>query len=115
MASVLETCQPRDDILAGTFNPEIFTASLAQVLDFYCGKKAAIDAIYTDPALFFNQGTYPTAGLRTVLREAFGRLASDRSLPAIHTLATAFGTIRPKVCAVRARIPHWRIAPLWRR
>jgi predicted AAA+ superfamily ATPase len=91
MVSVLDTCQPSEDILAGTFNPEIFTASLAQVLDFYAGKRVGIDAIYTDPALFFGQGTYPTAGLRTVLREAFGRLAGDRRMPALHTLATAFG------------------------
>jgi len=28
MQSILETCQPRSDILTGSFNPEIFTASL---------------------------------------------------------------------------------------
>jgi hypothetical protein len=45
--SILETCRPRADILGGTFNPEIFTASLSQVLDFYRGKKTVIHNLYT--------------------------------------------------------------------
>jgi len=38
----------RPDILAGTFNPEIFTASLSQVVDFYRGRKTTIHNLYTD-------------------------------------------------------------------
>lgn len=34
MKSVLETCKPRPEILAGTFNPEVFTASLGPIIDF---------------------------------------------------------------------------------
>ncbi len=32
MQSILQACTPRDDILAGTFNPEIFTASISLML-----------------------------------------------------------------------------------
>lgn len=91
MQSVTTTCQPRPDILAGTFNPEIFTASLSQVLDFYRGKSGGISNLYTDANLFFTEATYPTQGLQTVLSEVFGRLNGDSSFPAIHRLETAFG------------------------
>jgi hypothetical protein len=33
MLPIQVTCQPRLDILQGSFNPEIFTASLSQVMD----------------------------------------------------------------------------------
>ena len=91
MLSVISTCQPRPDILAGTFNPEIFTASLSQVLDYYRGKAGGISNLYTDADQFFKEATYPTQGLQTVLGEVFGRLAGDNALPAIHRLETAFG------------------------
>ena len=91
MRSILETCKPRSDILGGTFNPEIFTASLSQVLDFYRGKKTVIHNLYTDAQEFFTQATYPTDGLRRVLYEVFGRLAGDNAMPAIHRLETGFG------------------------
>jgi hypothetical protein len=89
--SILDTCKPRADILGGTFNPEIFTASLSQVLDFYRGKKTVIHNLYTDAQQFFTQATYPTDGLRRVLYEVFGRLAGDNAMPAIHRLETGFG------------------------
>jgi len=89
--SILDTCKPRADILGGTFNPEIFTASLSQVLDFYRGKKTVIHNLYTDAQQFFTQATYPTDGLRRVLYEVFGRLDGDNAMPAIHRLETGFG------------------------
>jgi hypothetical protein len=91
MRSILETCQPRPDILTGSFNPEIFTASLSQVLDCYRGRATPIHPLYTDAEQFFREATYPTQGLRMVLSEVFGRLAGDHSMPAIHRLETAFG------------------------
>lgn len=36
MRSVLETCKPRPEILAGHFNPEVFTASLSPIIDRSC-------------------------------------------------------------------------------
>jgi len=43
MKSILNSCEPRSDIIAGTFNPEIFTASLSEVFRFYSGQGAGIN------------------------------------------------------------------------
>ena len=45
MKTVLETCIPRQSILQGTFNPEIFTAALGPVIQHYKGQTGTIDAI----------------------------------------------------------------------
>jgi predicted AAA+ superfamily ATPase len=91
MLPIQQTCQPRQDILQGSFNPEIFTASLSQVVDHYRGKPAVTHAIYTDAEQFFGEATYPTEGLRMVLTDVFSRLAGEHSAPALHRLETAFG------------------------
>ncbi len=91
MQSILETCEPRSDILTGSFNPEIFTVSLSQVMDCYRGRATPIHTLYTDAEQFFHEATYPTEGLCMTLAEVFGRLAGDNSVPAIHRLETAFG------------------------
>jgi len=91
MKPIIQACIPRPDIIAGSFNPEIFTASLSQVLDAYSGKGTGTDNIYTDARLFFTEATFPTEGLRRVVRDVFGRLSGDNSLPAIHRLETSFG------------------------
>jgi len=92
MTSILEYCAPRRDLVAGTFNPEIFTANLMQVIDHYRGATDVVENIYTDSELFFSEGTYPTDGMRQVLRNVFGRLKGrDATYPAIQRLETAFG------------------------
>jgi hypothetical protein len=91
MQSILESCHPRPDIITGSFNPEIFTANLGQVIDFYRGKPAIIHSLYTDGEQFFKDATYPTENLKLVLADVLGRLSADNSLPAIHRLETAFG------------------------
>ncbi|MDM8550723.1 DUF499 domain-containing protein [Desulfobacterales bacterium HSG2] len=91
MKSIIETCLPRNDIIAGTFNPEIFTANLSQVISHYNGKSAMAHLIYTDAGQFFRDATYPTEGLKRILSDVFGRLSGDNSFPAIHRLETAFG------------------------
>ncbi len=91
MKPILETCDPRPDILTGTFNPEVFTASLSQVIDHYRGRSATLHNLYTNAELFFREATYPTLGMRSVLSEVMARLAGDRAVPAIHRLETAFG------------------------
>lgn len=53
MKSVIETCKPKESIIQGTFNPEVFTAALGPVIDFYHGTSAGIDSIYTDADVFF--------------------------------------------------------------
>lgn len=91
MRSILESCQPRPDIITGAFNPEIFTANLGQVIDFYRDKPAIIHSLYTDGDQFFRDATYPTENLKVILADVFGRLSGDNALPAIHRLETAFG------------------------
>jgi hypothetical protein len=91
LSSIIERCRPRDGILQGTFNPEIFTASLSQVIAHYRGRRGPIDNLYTDAVPFLRDGTAPTNGIRFVLREALLRLSGDNSAPAIFRLETAFG------------------------
>ena len=91
MQKITDTCQPRQDILTGTFNPEIFTASLAEVIRFYQENRQGIHPVYTDAIQFFSEGTYATDGFKMVLNEVFARLAGDHTAPAIHRLETAFG------------------------
>ena len=91
MQSIIHTCEPRQDIIQGSFNPEIFTGSISQVASAYSGKGSAIDSIYTDAEAFFKEATFPTEGLRRVVRDVMGRLNGDNSKPAIHRLETAFG------------------------
>ncbi len=91
MQNILKSCEPRKDILTGTFNPEIFTASLAEVIRFYQANQAGMHSIYTDAGQFFTEGTYATDGMKTVINEVFARLSGDGTAPAIHRLETAFG------------------------
>ena len=63
MQSITKTCEPRKDIIEGSFNPEIFTASISQVASAYSGKNSAIDSIYTNAEAFFKEATFPTEGL----------------------------------------------------
>jgi len=91
LSSIIESCRPREGILQGTFNPEVFTASLSQVIAHYRGRGGPIDNLYTDADQFFRDGTAPTDGIKFVLREALLRLSGDNSAPAIYRLETAFG------------------------
>jgi hypothetical protein len=45
MRDVRSTCTPRPEILAGTFNPEIITASLSRVLNDYAKGQAREGAL----------------------------------------------------------------------
>lgn len=88
---VLTACEPRQDIIAGTFNPEIFTASLSEVISFYRQGSVSLHSLYTDARRFFSEATYATDGMKSVLGDVFARIAGDNSVPAIHRLETAFG------------------------
>lgn len=91
MKTVLETCIPRPSILRGTFNPEVFTASLGPVIQFYRGASSTIDAVYTDARMFFTNATYPTEGLKQTVSNVFRRIAGDQTVPSIQRMETAFG------------------------
>lgn len=94
MGSVIAACEPRDEILAGTFNPEMFKASLSRVLEDY-GKGRATegaDSIYSDPVAFFRDATYLTQGIKEIVGNALARLVQgDLMRPAMQRLDTAFG------------------------
>jgi hypothetical protein len=66
-------CEPGKDILTGSFNPEIFTASLAEVIRYYQTDQAGMHSIYTYAGQFFAEGTYATEGMKTVLNAVFAR------------------------------------------
>ena len=91
MRSVLETCKPRQSIIQGTFNPEVFTAALGPVIQFYRNGISAIDSVYTDANAFFKEATYPTEGLKQTVSDVFRRLSGDMSVPSIQRMETAFG------------------------
>jgi hypothetical protein len=94
MRSILESCQPRPDIVTGAFNPEIFTANLGQVIDFYRGRPAIIHSLYTDGDQFFKDATYPTENLKLILADV---LAVYRGIT----------VSRPSIDLKRAFIKFW--------
>lgn len=91
MKSVVNTCTPRAGIMQGTFNPEVFTAALGPVIQYYKGQSSSIDSIYTDARAFFAEGTYPTDGLKQMVSSVFRRISGDLSAPSIIRMETAFG------------------------
>lgn len=91
MKSVLETCKPRKSIIQGTFNPEVFTAALGPVIEYYRGNAANIDSVYTDAEVFFKEATYPTDGLKNTVNNIFKRISGDMTVPSVQRMETAFG------------------------
>lgn len=91
MRSILESCVPKPGIIQGSFNPEIFTAALGPVIDFYRGKNTGIDNVYTDVDAFFREATFPTDGLRMTLNNIFRRISGDPTAPSVQRMETAFG------------------------
>ena len=70
LPSIFKTCVPRDEILSGELSFELFAAKLKMVVDGNAPK------IYQQPDIFF-ANTYPTNGLKTLIREVFGRLVGS--------------------------------------
>ena len=85
MKSIFDSCQPRHEVLAGELKDEIFRASLSDV------HKGEAEDVYKDPKTFFDH-TYRTDGLKTLLKEALGRLTGVKAAnsPVIR-LETSFG------------------------
>ncbi len=85
MQSLYRTCEPRPEVVRGEIREESFAARLKDVLD------GTADPVYHDPEIFFDN-TYPTAGLRTIVREVLGRLSGqDPAANAVVRLETPFG------------------------
>ena len=82
--TIFETCQPRQDVLAGVTDAE-FAADLAQVLT------GTGSAEYRDPVRFF-ANTYPTRGLRNLLGNVCRRLSgASGDVASIFRLDTSYG------------------------
>lgn len=84
LPSVLDSCTPRGEILSGDLQLDLFAAKLRLVVE----EKAP--QVYQNPDLFF-ANTFPTDGIKTLIREVFTRLSSKGSGSPILRLETSFG------------------------
>ncbi len=90
LASVVETCVPRDEVLGGGLVDKHFAAQLDQVV-----RGAAGYHDYADADSFFKI-THPTKGLRELLAGTFARLSGNASAApsaehAVYRYETSFG------------------------
>ena len=90
LASVVDTCKPREEVLRGGLVDKHFAAQLDQVM------RGAVDYHdYADPDSFFKI-THPTKGLRDLLSGTFARLSDNASAApsaehAVYRYETSFG------------------------
>lgn len=84
LKSVFQTCYPRQEILSGDLQLDLFAAKLKSVVE---GKAPQV---YQNPDLFF-ANTFPTDGIKTLIREVFTRLSGKGSGSPILRLETSFG------------------------
>ncbi|MBP8258762.1 MAG: ATP-binding protein [Verrucomicrobia bacterium] len=85
LRTVFETCVPRDDVLKGTITEADFAADLAKVI------RGNASDDYQKPDRFF-ANTYPTQGLKNLLRNVLACLSGDASASAaIFRLDTSYG------------------------
>ncbi len=84
MQSIFDTCIPRDDVLQGALTEDVFAADLDAVV------RGSAPAVYREPATFF-ANTYPTASLKTLVAEVFGRFRGEPASSPILRLETSFG------------------------
>jgi hypothetical protein len=69
--NLFEHVEPRQDVLLGVLSDSVFAASLDEVV------AGTAPNAYGDATAFF-EGTYPSAGLRSLLVEVLGRLGGGR-------------------------------------
>ncbi|WP_419863001.1 DUF499 domain-containing protein [Candidatus Poriferisodalis sp.] len=90
LASIVESCVPREDVLKGGLVDKHFAAQLDQVI-----RNAVGYHDYADPDSFFKI-THPTKGLRDLLAGTFARLSDNASAApsaehAVYRYETSFG------------------------
>lgn len=90
LASIVDTCVPRDEVLGGGLVDKHFAAQLDQVI-----RRAVGYHDYADPDSFFKI-THPTKGLRDLLAGTFARLSDNASAApsaehAVYRYETSFG------------------------
>ncbi|WP_324670269.1 ATP-binding protein [Geochorda subterranea] len=86
MRTIFDTCQPRQDVLTGQLTEDKFAADLHGV----ALKERGIDPIYRDARVFFTY-TYPTRGLRDLVRHVFGRFVGVPGASPVVRLETSVG------------------------
>ena len=104
MKAIFETCVPRDEVLNGELREQQFAASLTRVL------RGTADDVYGDPGVFF-ANTYPTSGLKSLLREGLGRLSgsSPNSAPVRqHRRRWALRSSRSRTLGTGVHQRRWR-------
>ena len=84
LPSIFNTCVPREEILSGELSTELFAAKLRLVVE------GTAPLVYQDANTFF-ANTFPTDGLRTLIKEVFGRLTKVSAGSPIIRLETSFG------------------------
>ena len=85
LPTVFDTCEPREDVLRGTLADADFAADLARVI------RGIASDDYQKPDRFF-ANTYPTEGLKNLLRNVLARLIGEGSAAvAIFRLDTSYG------------------------
>jgi uncharacterized protein DUF499 len=82
---IFDSCEPRDEVLRGDLRDEMFAARLRDVME------DRADPVYQEAKRFFDN-TFPTEGLRTLVRETLGRLSGREpaNSPFVR-LETSFG------------------------
>ena len=85
LPTIFDLCEPRKDVRAGTATDSDFAADLAHVL------RPGEPDEYRDAARFF-ANTYPTDGLKDLLKNVCGRITGKgAAVAAIFRLDTSFG------------------------
>ena len=84
MKPILQTCNPRSEVLKGDLEDAIFAADFGHVV------ADIAPTVYNDPTEFF-RNTHPAAPLRKVITTIFERLADPNEAGASVRLSTGFG------------------------
>jgi len=84
LRSIFDTCVPRPEIQAGEVTETVFAAKIRPVVE---GKAPAV---YQDANQFF-ANTFPTDGIKTLIREVFSRLTGKDEGSSVIRLETSFG------------------------
>jgi predicted AAA+ superfamily ATPase len=84
LPTIFTTCIPRSEISTGELSLDLFAAKLRLVVE---GKALQV---YQDANAFFSN-TFPTDGIKTLIREVFSRLAGKSTGSPVIRLETSFG------------------------
>ncbi|QDZ41686.1 ATP-binding protein (plasmid) [Euhalothece natronophila Z-M001] len=84
LRSIFETCSPRREIQSGELTETIFAAKIRPVVE------GTAPSVYQDANQFF-ANTFPTDGIKTLIREVFARLTGNEEGSSVIRLETSFG------------------------